>query len=538
MLPGKTYSPAEMLGIAKRRLWLLPLPLVTLFAALVFSSTLPDIFQSNMLIAIVPQRVPDEFVRSTVTLQVEERLNAITVQIMSRSVLEPLIVEFDLYPDERKRVPMEEVVLGMQKDIDVGLERQTSSQGSSGPTAFHVRYMYPDADLAARVTQRLGSIFVDQNARDRGAMALATDDFLQVQLGEARARLEAQEKKVEAFRQRHGNELPTQLQSNLQAIQNAQLQVQALVEAIARDRDRKLMLERLYQEAQSEPVVGAAPELPAAPSEEARASSAASPQQQLAAARALLLGMEPRLTPRHPDMVRTKRLIAELEAKVAADAESAAASAAVVAAPVTTPEEALRRERLGQMRAELESLERQTEFKASEEQRLRALIAEYQRRIEAVPGVESDWAILNRDYETQQASYKELLGKSEASKVALNLEKQQIAENFRVLDPARVAVNPVSPKRFQISGIGLALGLGLAVGIAVLLELKDASFRLEADVVRVLAVPVLALVPHVETAVEHKRRMVRGVAVCVGGALVVAGAGYVFWIMRLWTVIV
>ena len=116
--------------------------------------------------------------------------------------------------------------------------------------------------VATRVTERLGTIFVDQNARDRGALAEATDQFLESQLNEARQKLEEQEKRVEAYRKLHGNELPTQLQSNLQAIQSMQLQIQALVEGQARDRDRKLMLERLYQDAIKEPVVSAADRQP------------------------------------------------------------------------------------------------------------------------------------------------------------------------------------------------------------------------------------------------------------------------------------
>lgn len=143
MLPGKSYSAKDILDIVRRRLWLLPLPIATLLGALVYSSTLPNVYQANMLIAIVPQRVPDEFVRSTVTLRTEDRLNAITVQIMSRTVLEPMINEFDLFPGERARLPMEDVVQKMQTSINVGLERPTSaSPGVSGPTAFHVRFTY------------------------------------------------------------------------------------------------------------------------------------------------------------------------------------------------------------------------------------------------------------------------------------------------------------------------------------------------------------------------------------------------------------
>jgi uncharacterized protein involved in exopolysaccharide biosynthesis len=197
----------------------------------------------------------------------------------------------------------------------------------------------------------------------------------------------------------------------------------------------------------------------------------------------------------------------------------------------------MRRERLTQMRAEIDSLDRLTRFKESEEARLRTLVVEYQRRIEAVPGVESEWAVLTRDYETLQASYKALLGKSEASKVALNLENRQIGENFRILDPARIPESPISPNRIQISGIGLALGLALVIGIAGLLEFKDASFRTELDVVSVLAVPVLALIPVVETAADRRRRWFRWAAASVAGLALTVGGGYVFWMMRLWTFI-
>jgi uncharacterized protein involved in exopolysaccharide biosynthesis len=305
MLPGKTYKVGDFFDIAWRRLWLLPLPLVTLFGALVYSSTLADVYQANMTIAIVPQRVPNEFVRSTVTLRTEERLNAISVQIKSRTVLEPMIKEFGLYPKELSKLPMEDVVLKMRDDIIVEMEKPSSSARDAEPSAFHVRFQYPDPNIVARVTQRLGSIFVDQNARDRGQLAQATDQFLAAQLLEARKRLEEQEKLVEAFRQQHGNELPTQLQSNLQAIQNAQLQVQAMVEATARDRDRKLMLERLYQEAQNEPPP--APPAAVAPVPTPGTGTAtpdATAKQQLAAARAALTVLQRRLTPEHPVSVR------------------------------------------------------------------------------------------------------------------------------------------------------------------------------------------------------------------------------------------
>ena len=516
----------------RRRVWLIVLPpVVTLFGALIYSSTIQNLYQSDMLIAIVPQRVPDAFVRSTVTLRTEERLDAMSVQVKSRTNLEEMIAEFDLYPEERRKLPLGDIVVRMRASIAEELERARPGQrGPEPPHAFHVRFTYPDPNVAARVTQRLGSLFVDQNAQDRGALAGATNQFLEAQLGEARARLEAQERRLEAFRERHGNELPTQLQTNLQVIQSSQLQIQAVVESIARDRDRKLMLERLLRDAENEPRP--------APPVQGREGTApgetpldtASLDQQLIAARASLARLEGRLRPEHPDVIRAKRLIADLEVRAAAEPESRT----VAAMPASTPEDSQRRERLREMAAEIESLDRQTQFKQADEGRLRSLVAEYQRRIEAVPGIESEFVALTRDYDTHQAAYKDLLTKSEASKVAVDLEQRQIGEHFRILDPAVVPVHPLSSMRAPINAGGLAMGLILGLGLAAFLEVRDASFRTEADVLDLLALPVLATIPSVDTAQDLlQRRRKHLIVACVAFVAVSAG-GYVTWSLKLW----
>jgi len=532
MLPGKNITPQDMMKIARRRAWMLVIPpIVTTFAALVYSSTLPNLYQSDMLIAVDPQRVPDSFVQSSVTLQTYQRLDAITVQVMSRTNLEHVILENDLYPGLRRQVAIDDVVAEMRSNVRVELERgRPGPRGEEAPNAFHVRFTYADAHIATKVTQQLGLLFVNQNASDRRSQATATNSFLETQLAEARNRLEQQETKLEAFRQRHGKELPTQMQSNMQAIASMQMQVQSMVESSARDRDRRQMLERLYQEGVNEPppavVVAQAPGSQAAP-------EAGSFRQQLANARASLAGLERRYTPDHPDVIRARRLVADLEPKAAAEATETHVNSGDSTAPVN-PVDQQRRESLRQMRAEIESLDRQVSFKESEERRMRGEIAEYQRRIEAVPGLESEWVKLTRDYDTQQTAYKALLGKSEAAKVASDLEAENIGERFRIVDEARVPVRPVDMKRLRYNGLGLALGLALGVGIAILLELRDTSFRSDADVLEVLRLPVLANVPQVLTEAEIGRDRRKLVLLALAGACCVAGAGYTTWVLQLW----
>jgi polysaccharide chain length determinant protein (PEP-CTERM system associated) len=541
MLPGKTFSPTDLLQMAKRRAWLIAIPpVLTLFGALIYSSTVPELYQSQMLISIIPQRLPDSYVRSTVTLRTEERIDAIAVDVTSRNALEQLMTEFNLYPEERAELPIDDVIGIMQANLEVGLEAvRRGPRGPEPPHAFHVKYTYRNAQTAAAVTDRIGSLFIEQNAKDRGALARATSDFLEEQLTDARKRLEEQERRLEAFRQRYGNELPTQMQMNLQAMQSTQLQVQANVEAIARDRDRKQMLERLYRETLNEPApVIAAPVAPSTGSQPA-VPVTGSAQQQLDAARASLATLELRYTADHPDIVRTRRLIAELEPKAAAEVAAAAkaAAAASTEAPGTTvlPSDPARRESLRQMLAEIESLDRQTAFKESEERRLRALILEYQRRVEAVPGVESEWVKLSRDYDTLQAAYKELLNKAGNAKVAVDLEDEQIGEQFRVAEPATVPVHPLPSNRPLINLGGLLLGLVLGAGLAAFVELRDSSFRSDTDILEVLELPVLASVPQVLSDSERRRERRRRLLLSALAATGLAVISYMTWSWKLWT---
>jgi polysaccharide chain length determinant protein (PEP-CTERM system associated) len=488
-----------------------------------------------MLIQIVPQRVPDSYVRSTVTLRTEDRLESLTQLVTSRTQLGQMIETLGLYPEERKRLPLQDVVEKMQLDVALDLVRPRRNEPAE---AFHVRFTYTDPVVAAKVTERLGALFVDHNARDRGALADGTNAFLEAQLAEARTRLEVEERKLEEFRNLHKGRLPSQLNFNLQAIQTTQLQLQALVESLARDRDRKLMLERLYNDAKSEPppvtVTGPVPS-----AREPAAAEAALPlPQQLETAKANLGRLELRLTPEHPDVVRARRAVADLQAKVAALPPPSDTQPVPGASPSLTVAEASRRDRLRQMAAEIESLSRQITFKEASEQKLRDTIADYQTRIEAVPGLESTWAVLTRDYDTLQASYKDLLTKSEQSKVAADLERRHIGEQFRVLDAPRVPARPISPIRLYYSAGGLVLGLVLGLGLTILLELKDSTFRTATDVTGVLSLPVLAVVPYLETESDRKRLRRGRLAIAACAVAATIGSSYMFWALRLWRYVI
>src|SRR5512134_3463569 len=109
MLPGKRYTLEDYLRLAWRRRYALVLiPLVAVTLTSVLASRLPDRFRSETLIVVVPQRVPTEYVKATVTESMQDRLPAISQQILSRTRLEQIVKQFDLYGPLRQRRPMED----------------------------------------------------------------------------------------------------------------------------------------------------------------------------------------------------------------------------------------------------------------------------------------------------------------------------------------------------------------------------------------------------------------------------------------------
>jgi polysaccharide chain length determinant protein (PEP-CTERM system associated) len=496
MIPGKKYSADDYLRIAWRRKWIILVPFVVIaIGTFVVVKRLPNLYRSETTILVVPQRVPDSYVRSTVTATIDDRLRSISEQILSRGRLERIIQDYNLYAELRRKSSLEDVVERMRRDITV--------EPAKGGTTFVIAYTASDKMVARWVTETLATMFIEANLRQRVTLADGTSQFLESQLQDARERLIAHEKKLAEYREKYASELPSQLDTNVRAEQNAEARVQAVGESINRDRDRKLLQERLLADLQAANTGAAASAEPAA------ADPAGAPDP-LETARAALAELQVRLKPEHPDVVRAQRAVAQLEAQPVREKvppQSAAARPARV-----TPAEALQRNKVRELQMEIQNLDQQIAQKQAEQARLNGVIATYQQRIAAVPTHESQMTELMRDYETLQKTYTSLLERREDSKTAADLERRQIGEQFKILDPAREPERPISPKRPQLYAMGTIVGLVFGLGLAGLLEYRDTSLKTEDDVVQMLALPVLALIPMMgprpEDTALHRRRVV------------------------------
>lgn len=514
MIPGKQYKPEDILEAAWRRRLVVVAPILLMaLATLTISWLLPDRYRSEAVLLIVPQRVPETYVRATVTARLDERLQSINQQILTRSQLESIIQEFNLYPSERRRLMMEDVIQLMRKDIEIG---RAGSRGDSG--TFTVAFEAGDPRTAMLVTERLASLFIRQNLQDRSAFADQTDQFLESQLNDARVKLKEHETKLEQFKREHPGSMPEEMQQTQQALANAQAQLQALQESIYRDRDRQLMLQRMIDEASSTMAAVVQSGDPALP------TSAQSSSRQLELARGALREMEMKLKPEHPDIRAQRRLIRDLEAKAAAEELQRPVSPTTRPA---NPAQAAYAAKIAELRAESDSIDRRLVTKQEDEKKLLAAVSSYRQRLESVPAVQSQQTDLMRDYSTLQLQYQTLLTKSQEAKMASNMERRQIGEQFKVIEPARMAIRPASPNRLRLNLVGVMFGIVLGVGFAGLLEYRDKSLRTEEDVVMTLALPVLAIVPRMRTPVERRKERRMKLVLASSGLLGVVGCAIV-----------
>ena len=513
MLPVRNYTPEDIIRILWFRKWILLAGMILVAASgFGISMRIPNDYRSETLILVIPQRVPESYVHSTVTMRIEDRLRSISQEILSRSRLEKIIDEFSLYPELQRTRPMESIVEYMRSNIVVETVRDD---------AFKVSFSDTTPRTAMIVTDRLASMFIDENTRDRSVMADSTNQFLESQLEDARQRLLTHERKLEAFRRRNSGELPSQLQTNLQVIQSTNAQIQGLSESVNRDRDRRLVLERSIADVQS----GTANDM-LAPTAAADATGPGRTIDQLERARTELRGLELRLKPEHPDVIAKKKAIAELEQKVEQDAAVPGQTPVAGAKPASTAE-LIRQARARQYQVEMDKLDRQIASKEADIDRMHREVADYQHKVEAVPGHESELTDLMRDYDTLQKIYSSLLAKKEDSKISANLERQQVSEQFKILDRARLPQRPYSPNRIRITAIAAAAGLMLAIGIAALMEYRTTALRTEDEIVRALVLPVIAAIPMMVAVADVKRRrriMIVSVAATILVALGVATA--------------
>ena len=490
----------QLLAIGLRRKWIILIPfLLSACVTLYLCATLPPIYRSETTILVEPQQVPEDYVQSTVTGSVTDRLSTISQQILSRTRLESVIRDLGLYPELRERYTMEDVVIEMRKNIELNVEddKKGRSRGAASAAAFRLAFLGPDPQVVQKVTSTLANLYIEENLRVRETLARGTKEFLDREVRDVEQELATREEALRKFRQKNMGELPEQLETNLRTLEQLQEQKSAVLDSLREAEDRLILLERQLDETPK------------------HFSSIGSDQEDiyetLEAKRQRLATLSSRYTELYPDVVTLKKEIRELEERIAGTADE----------EMGPPQEDSPSMNLNpayqRLKGQVETDRITIENLRDEVHEINVRMRRLQRRVDNIPRREQELMSLKRDYETIKQSYDSLMERKINAEIAENLETRQKSERFRILDPANFPQRPVKPNRRKILAIGLVLGLGLGGGLAFLKEQMDDTFHTVDEVKAFFDIPVIGVIPLAVSPEQIRRkRMITATVTSVG----------------------
>jgi polysaccharide biosynthesis transport protein len=501
-----SFSFERLWAMVRRGRWWILLPLflgwITVWGA---SWLLPTTYESQALILIEQQKVPEQYVMSNVTLGLQERLQSMTQQILSRTRLQSTIDRFHLYPPNHgwsRFLPSGDPVEQMRKDIKIELVEPPGRPKEL--TAFKINYTAGSPELAQQVNSELTSLFINESLKSQQQLSESTTSFLVNQLAEASKRLGEQEAKVRAFKAEHLGDLPSQQQSNVGILSGLQGQLQNTERALDGAKQQRLYLESQLQQYRLAQATSG--------SGDSGGTSLESLQRVLLELRNSLADERSRHTEDHPDIVRVKSKIAETEKLIknlegdAASNEKAETVADAASPGAVEPPPQIASTPLMQIRSQLKANELEIQNYQRQEKKIESQISVYQARLNLTPATEQQLADISRGYEESKANYNSLLQKQNQSQLATNLEQRQQGEQFRIIDPPSLPDKPKWPNHLVLSLGGLALGSVLGFGLLAFRELTNARVQLGEDLDEIVQARILVRIPHLDIPGEGSRR--------------------------------
>ncbi len=453
--PAEAIKPEEIIEIILRRRWYIIIPFcLSMMIGIYFALTLPKVYSARTLILLQPQRVPADYVRTIVSIDIDSMINTLSQQILSRTNLEKIINEFKLYLGPKsENMFMEDKIEDMRKRITIDVTR---SRRRSAANSFSILFDGKDPEKVMRITNALANYFIGENLKTREAQAMGTSDFLDDELNSMRKRLEEVEQALKNYREAYMGGLPEQLESNLRILDRMQEQLIERRQNITDAKNRLIAIENAPPQGESLQTEG-----------EVGTGDTLNLDQLIAQ----LKQLQSRYTDQHPDIIRLKERIADLEKEPQSSLQSPVRSRQI---------EDIKRE-IRTLEGEISDIQKQVNI--------------YEVRVEETPKREQELLSLNRDYDNINETYNSLLERKLEAELAVNLEKKQQGEQFRVIDPAKRPERPSDPDMKKLFLIFIAAGLGIGGGLVFLLEYLDTSFRKPNDIESYLGLSVLATVP-------------------------------------------
>jgi len=491
MIANRELTMDDYLAMLRRQAKVILLPaLFAPLAGFLVSYLFPAKYTSQSLVLVEGQKVPETMVQPVVSEDLTARVATLQQQILSQTRLQPVVEK--LFPGKnaddasgiidqiRNNMTVEPVVTSLSA---IGTSSgKPPKPGQSPVPGFYVEYTASNPREAQTICNELTTLLVDQNLKSIQEAATGTRDVLDQGIEDAKHNLDEMDSKLAQFKKQYVGQLPDEQDQNLKILTALNSQLDANTQNLNRAQQDKAYTESIL-----------AQQLAAWKSMES-ATSPDTLRKQLSELQAQLVDLQARYTDDHPDVIKTKADIAEAKKKLA---ELNKASEDTVDALPSDKASAMEPPEIRQLRLQVHQYADMIGAATRDQKRLQQEIALYQGRVSLSPGVEEQYKVLTRDYETAQKSYQDLLAKKSSADMTVKMNNQSEGERMFPLNPADLPDTPSFPNRLLFAAAGLFAGLAVGLALAFWFEFRDTLIRTEADAEAVLELPMLVAVPWV-----------------------------------------
>lgn len=523
--------------VRRHRAWILGPTFAGLVLSVVVAFLWPDTYISSAIIRITPPQVPERMVPMAMNTDLSQRVNQMAQSITSRANLTNIINTYQLYPREKRRLPMEDIIELMKtKAISViPLGQGVNSAGQQRTLAFQVQFKYDNRFTAQKVCTDLVSRFIDENVRERTSSTAQMKDFVGDQWEARKRELEGIEDQLAKFKMANVGKTPEQQGATISGINALESRMSTLNGSLSRVGQDRLQLESQLnilrdqlKQIQVPSVENAAP------------------------------------TPRNDRLVLMEREIANFETRLQAEREkyqethpnirTAVANLAILKKErdklqkeqddeekkdASSPRKAsLRPETVREIRmyeGNIQQLQSRIEGTRLEEENYRKALNEAERQARNLQGALNTMPANEKEYE--QLRMQAMLARRDFEEVdrlrnqaatTVELENRKQNEKLELLDPPNTPQNPTEPNRWLIVLGGALGGLLLGICMAGAREMKDTTLKNLKDVRAYTQLNVLGCIPLLENdLVVRRRRRLAWLAwstACLAGVAIMTGS--------------
>lgn len=541
----------DYVDVARRHVgWIAGPVFAGIVTSIVVALMLPNTYVSSAVMQIVPARISDQLVPSTINQQLTERITQMQGNILSRTSLSNLINSPDLllYPKERATKPLEDVIEAMKlKDLRIAIDAG-SSIGNKHASSFKISFAYSNRFKAQNTVQKLITRFMDENQNSQRDNQNLMKDFFGDEYAGAKADLEKANDELAKFRMENAGRLPEQAQLNMTGLTSVQAQVSRIQDELNRLAQTKLGLEQhittlkankdllLLMEKDAPEALGGSPVV--------------KKNEEILAANKQIEAMETQLSlllqsfretyPEIRDMRKRLDVMKRDRDGKALKYQQDLLDEENKPKPATPKKQTnyaaakAQSELDGQINAsltQLKGLELQREFRVKELDGLNKEMTDYRAKLAQTSLIEAKYIDLKLVTTNAAEKFQETAKRSELTARNSDLISRKAGEALEVLDPPSLPVNPSNPNRPMIVGAGTAIAFILGLALAGIQEAKDTSLKNLKDVRAYTNLPVLCSIPLLENTMLVKRKkrvayLAWSAAVIVGIIAVCAAAFY------------